>query len=312
MGKHLVQRVALAVPLILLVSFMTFAIMRLLPGDPALAALGGQAASPEAVDELRNELGLDKPFYVQYADFLMGAVQGDFGRSLRTGTRVTEEIRTTLPATAKLAASGLAVAVLIGVPLGVVAALKRNTVVDWFAVLLSTLGISVPTFWLGLALISLFSFRWGLLPAGGGEGWRTLVLPAVTLGTGGAAIIARMTRSSLVEVLRQDYILTARAKGLGDRIVVGRHALRNALIPVLTTVGLQVGARADIVTLDTTHPSLAGRRGDAVIDGWIFAASAGAVDCVWAGGNKVVEGGHHRLRQQAREKFSAAIRRLVA
>jgi len=242
MGKHLVQRVALAVPLILLVSFMTFAIMRLLPGDPALAALGGQAASPEAVDELRNELGLDKPFYVQYADFLMGAVQGDFGRSLRTGTRVTEEIRTTLPATAKLAASGLAVAVLIGVPLGVVAALKRNTVVDWFAVLLSTLGISVPTFWLGLALISLFSFRWGLLPAGGGEGWRTLVLPAVTLGTGGAAIIARMTRSSLVEVLRQDYILTARAKGLGDRIVVGRHALRNALIPVLTTVGLQVGA----------------------------------------------------------------------
>jgi len=242
MGKHLVQRVALAVPLILLVSFMTFAIMRLLPGDPALAALGGQAASPEAVDELRNELGLDKPFYVQYVDFLAGAVQGDFGRSLRTGTRVTEEIRTTLPATAKLAASGLAVAVLIGVPLGVVAALKRNTVVDWFAVLLSTLGISVPTFWLGLALISLFSFRWGLLPAGGGEGWRTLVLPAVTLGTGGAAIIARMTRSSLVEVLRQDYILTARAKGLGDRIVVGRHALRNALIPVLTTVGLQVGA----------------------------------------------------------------------
>ncbi|HKG26656.1 MAG TPA: ABC transporter permease, partial [Thermomicrobiales bacterium] len=151
MGKHLVQRVALAVPLILLVSFMTFAIMRLLPGDPALAALGGQAASPEAVDELRNELGLDKPFYVQYVDFLAGAVQGDFGRSLRTGTRVTEEIRTTLPATAKLAASGLAVAVLIGVPLGVVAALKRNTVVDWFAVLLSTLGISVPTFWLGLA-----------------------------------------------------------------------------------------------------------------------------------------------------------------
>lgn len=242
MGRHLVRRVALAVPLILLVSFLTFAIMRLLPGDPALAALGGQAASPEAIAELRQELGLDEPFYVQYADFLAGAVHGDFGRSLRTGTRVSEEMRTALPATAKLAVGGLAVAVFLGVPLGVVAALKRNTVVDWFGVLLSTLGISVPSFWLGLALISLFSFRWGMLPAGGAEGWRALVLPAVTLGTGGAAIIARMTRASLIEVLRQDYILTARAKGLRHRIVVGRHALRNALIPVLTTVGLQVGA----------------------------------------------------------------------
>ena len=242
MGRYLLRRRALAIPVVFLVSCITFVIMDLLPGDPALAALGGQMASGEAVAEIRSQLGLEDPVHVRYWRFLGGALRGDFGRSLRTGARVSEEIRITLPATAELAAGGLAVAVVLGVPLGVLAALKRDTWLDWTGVLLATLGVSVPGFWLGLALISLFSFRLGLLPAGGQGGLDALVLPAFTLGVGGAAIVARMTRSSVIEVLRQDFVRTAQAKGLRERAVIWRHALRNALIPVLTTVGLQVGA----------------------------------------------------------------------
>jgi ABC-type dipeptide/oligopeptide/nickel transport system permease component len=242
MGGHLLRRLALAVPLVLVVSFVTFAVMRILPGDPAMAALGGQVASSESVAEVRRQLGLDDPLYVQYGRFLAGALHGDFGRSLRTGAKVSDEIRATLPATVKLAAGGLAVALLLGVPLGVLAALRRNTWLDWTGTFLATLGMSIPTFWLGLALISLFSFRWGLLPASGQGSWKALILPSLTLGVGGAAIIARMARSSLIEVLGHDYIRTARAKGLRERAIVVRHALRNAAIPVLTTVGLQIGA----------------------------------------------------------------------
>jgi len=239
---YIARRLVLSLAVVVLVSAITFLIMHILPGDPVLAALGGQATSPEVVAELRQEMGLNDPIYVQYGRFLAGALRGDFGRSLRTRALVTDEILKTLPATVQLTVAGLLFALLMGVPLGMAAAFWRNTWVDSLGISLATLGVSMPAFWLGLGLISLFSFRLGWLPAGGLGGINYLALPAITLGFGGAAIIARMTRSSLVEVLHADYIRTARAKGLRESVVLTRHALKNAMIPVITTVGLQVGA----------------------------------------------------------------------
>ena len=242
MLKHVIRRLAISLPVIVCVSLITFVLMHVLPGDPVLAALGGQALAPEVVAQLRAEMGLNDPLYIQYSRFLFGALRGDFGRSMRTRALVTQEIAKALPPTVQLTVGGLLVALLMGIPLGIAAALRQSTWVDWFGISLATLAVSMPIFWLGLILISVFSLRLAWMPAAGHSGIRSLILPSIALGFGGGAIIARMTRSSLVEILQQDYIRTARAKGLHETAVVVRHALKNAMIPVITTVGLQVGS----------------------------------------------------------------------
>lgn len=233
------QRLALAVPNLLLISLLVFAIMHVLPGDPVKIMLAGTPVSGDQVERLREELGLNDPLWVQYLRFVTGAVHGDLGRSLTTKRTVAGEIAGQFPATLELTTAGMAVALLIGLGSGVLAATRQGTWVDAASMGLALLGVSMPSFWLALLLLFLFSFDLGWFPATGTGGWRHLVLPAVVLGVGEAAVIARLVRASMVEVLRQDFVRVARAKGLRERPVVVGHALRNALIPVVTVLGLQ-------------------------------------------------------------------------
>ncbi|MDR5682737.1 MAG: ABC transporter permease [Armatimonadota bacterium] len=241
MWRYLLKRVLLAIPVLLGVSIVVFAMVRFIPGDPA-QIMAGQAATQEVVEQIRESLGLDQPILVQYAYFLRNALTGDLGRSLFSGVPVSEELGQRFPRTVRLALASIFVAALIGIPAGILSATRHLSWVDSIVMILALAGVSIPVFWLGLNLILVFSVRLHWMPAFGYETWRHLVLPSITLGTASAAIIARMTRSAMLEVLRQDYVRTARAKGLAERVVVNHHALRNALIPVVTVVGLQLGA----------------------------------------------------------------------
>lgn len=240
MSKYILRRVLLLIPVIIGVTFIVFTIMYFTPGDPAQIILG-ENAPEESVQRLREEMGLNDPFIVQYVRFLKNAVRGDFGRSYTTKRPVFNEVLSRFPATLKLTISGMIVAVAIGIPVGIISATKQYSAVDSISMVLALLGVSMPNFWLGLMLILLFSVRLKWLPSGGDIGFSSLILPAITLGTGVAAIITRMTRSSMLEVIRQDYIRTARAKGVVEKKVINKHALGNALIPVITVVGLQFG-----------------------------------------------------------------------
>jgi len=240
MHKYILKRLLLLVPVLLGVSFLVFTIMSFTPGDPAQLILG-ESAPVEAVAALRTEMGLDDNFFVQYARFVGKAVTGDFGRSYTSGREVFGEIFARFPNTLILAVVGVIIAVLIGIPVGIISATRQYSLLDSTSMILALLGVSMPNFWLGLMLILTFSVGLGVLPSGGFNGLKSIILPAITLGTGAAAIITRMTRSSMLEVIRQDYIRTARAKGLGEKKVVNKHALKNALIPVITVVGLQFG-----------------------------------------------------------------------
>jgi len=211
------------------------------PGDPAQVMLGESAAASD-VDELRTRLGLDRPLPAQYLQFIRGVVQGDFGTSFRYGTPVFQEIAQRLPNTLQLALAAMSVAIVIAIPLGVLGALYRGRAIDQAAMTVSLVGISMPNFWLGPLLAIVFAVGLGWLPVSGIGDWRHLVLPAVTLGAALAAILARMTRASLIEELRELYVLAARARGLSQTRAVLRHALRNSLIPVVTILGLQFGA----------------------------------------------------------------------
>ncbi|MDR5676682.1 MAG: ABC transporter permease, partial [Armatimonadota bacterium] len=237
MWRYVLKRVLLALPVLLGVSVVVFVAIRLIPGDPA-QIMAGQAATEEVVRQIRQSLGLDQPLPVQYLYFLRNVVRGDLGRSLFNGAPVVEELGQRFPRTVRLALASIAVASLIGVPAGILAATRHLSWLDTLVMLVALVGVSMPVFWLGLNLILVFSVRLQWLPAFGYETWRHLLLPSVTLGAASAAIVARMTRSSMLEVLGQDYIRTARAKGLAERVVVNRHALRNALIPVVTVLGL--------------------------------------------------------------------------
>jgi len=238
--RYILKRVVLALPVLVGVSVVVFVAIRLIPGDPA-QLMAGQAATQEVVQQIRQSLGLDQPLPVQYLYFLRNVVRGDLGRSLFNGAPVAEELAQRFPRTVRLALASMAVASLIGIPAGILAATRRSTWVDTAVMLVALAGVSVPVFWLGLNLILLFSVRLQWLPSFGYETWRHLVLPSLTLGAASTAIVARMTRSAMLEVLGQDYVRTARAKGLAERVVVNRHALRNALIPVVTVLGLQLG-----------------------------------------------------------------------
>lgn len=241
MYAYIARRLVAAIPVLVGVSLGVFLMLQLVPGDPAALMLSEFQTTPEQIARLREQLHLNDPLPVQFGRFVWNASHGDLGYSVRSKRPVAAEIRDNLPSTLQLAVAGLLIAALIGTTFGVVAAVRQHTWADGASMFVALIGVSMPSFWLGFLIIFVFSLRINLFPATGGGDLRHLVMPAVTLGLGAAAIIARLTRSSMLEVLKQEYITTARAKGLRDRRVILGHGLRNALIPVVTIFGLQFG-----------------------------------------------------------------------
>ena len=249
MLPFILRRFLTAIPTLLIVTLMVFTIQRMLPGDPALI-LAGEQQDPEVIAFIRAKYHLDDPVPVQYFAWLGRVARGDLGQSIRTNQPVTELIFEKLPVTAELALLSLLVALVIAIPIGVISAVRKDTPLDYAGTVFALSGLSIPNFWLGIMLILLVSVQWNLLPASGYVEFgkdpvgnlERMIMPAFVLGTGLAAVLMRQMRSSMLEVLKQDYVRTAQAKGLMRRIVVLRHALRNALIPVVTILGLQMGA----------------------------------------------------------------------
>jgi ABC-type dipeptide/oligopeptide/nickel transport system permease component len=237
----LLRRLLLTVPVLLGVATLVFSLVHLVPGDPAQAMLG-ESASASDVADLRARLGLNRPLTVQYTEYLAGLLSGNLGRSFRYGTPVAREIAARLPRTIELAAAAMVVAILVAVPLGVLGAVFRGTAIDHAAMTLALGGIAMPNFWLGPLLAIVFAVQLGWLPVAGTGTWRHLVLPSVTLGAALAAMLARMTRASLIDELSELYVVAARARGLSRSRTIIRHALRNSLIPVVTVIGLQFGS----------------------------------------------------------------------
>lgn len=243
MASYLVRRLLAAVLVLVGVSVLVFSILHLIPGDVAslLAAQSFASVSPEYTARIRHQLGLDNPLWIQYWDFLRKALAGDLGRSFYTNRPVARSIVEQFPATLQLTAAALVIGVGLGVALGVASALKHNTSVDNVAMIISLGGLSIPIFWSGLMLIYFFSVQLNWFPITGDYGWKTIVLPAVALGYDASAFVTRMVRSSVLEVLHQDFVLTARAKGLQHYLVISRHILKPAMIPTITLIGLLTG-----------------------------------------------------------------------
>jgi peptide/nickel transport system permease protein len=238
---HIVRTLLLSLFTLFGVSVLIFLMLRVLPGDPA-RVLAGLEASAEQVDRIRDQLGLDEPLPSQYWSFISGVLQGDLGVSARTSRPVALEIVARMPATLTLAAMATLIGSVVGISAGVIAAVRRNSVLDHVISSVAMMGVSMPVYWLGLLLILLFAVTLGWLPAAGAEGPTSIVLPAATLGAFSTALVSRMTRASMLEVLGQDYIRTAQAKGAPPGTVIIKHGLRNAFIPVLTVISLQFGA----------------------------------------------------------------------
>jgi peptide/nickel transport system permease protein len=241
MKQFLLNRIISGIVVIFGISIFSFLLIHFIPGDPVKIMLG-MNATPEQVERLTNHLGLDKPLLVQYGQYIANVFQGDFGTSLKTGRPVLTEILDRFPETIKLALFGLFIAIVLGISMGILAAKFKDTFIDKLCTALATLGVSIPSFWLAILLIMVFSVKLSWFPIANGTGLRDLVLPACTLGVVASTMIMRLTRNGMVEVLANDYIRTARAKGLGERIILVRHALRNVLIPVVTVIGLQLAA----------------------------------------------------------------------
>jgi len=271
MLRHLLKRLALTIPTFVALMFLTFVAIRLVPGDPVEVRVGERGISPERLAYFRHELGLDQPLWRQFIDYVMQLAHGDFGTSFVTNARVASEFLALFPATIELSLCAMLLAIAIGIPAGALAAVKRGSFYDQTLMTLSVTGFSMPIFWWGLLLIMFVAERWGLTPVSGRidlikyyfepttgfmvidaalsgqkgavlDALHHLVLPAIVLGTVPLAVVARMTRSAMLEVLHDDYVRTARAKGLSPLAVIGQHALRNALIPVVTVIGLSVGS----------------------------------------------------------------------
>jgi peptide/nickel transport system permease protein len=251
MTKYILQRVMLMVPVMVLATIISFGLMFILPGDPALLVLGEQmAGDPQAYQAARKELGLDRPLPIQYLDWLGKTVTGDLGKSTRDKQPVAQGIKERLPVTLELTALGMLLALILALPAGIISAIRPNSPWDVGASLFSFAGLAIPHFWLGILLIYFLAVFIRLLPPSGfvpffddpGANLSRMIMPTLTLGLGLSAVLMRQVRSSLLEVFNQDYITTARAKGLSARLVTLRHALRNGLIPVVTVVGLQIGA----------------------------------------------------------------------
>ena len=241
MLKYIIRRIIAMIPVVIGITFLVFMIMQLAPGDPVQMILGDNA-SPEAVEAMRDEMGLNDNVLVQYGRYLVNLVQGDMGTSYVNKRPVADEVFSRVPATFKLAAVAAVVSIVIAIPLGILAAIKQNTLFDHSSMVVSLIGISMPAFWLALMLMLLFSLKLGWLPAQGAkDGWKSYVLPSIAIGFMQMAAIARTTRSSMLETIRQDYIRTARSKGITEREVIFHHSFRNALIPTVTSVGVQLG-----------------------------------------------------------------------
>ena len=239
------------IPVVIGVTFLVFFILNLSPGDTA-AMIAGEGADAETIEATRKDLGLDQPVIIQYGKYMWNLLHGDMGQSYKTKREVFPTLMAAFPNTAKLAFWSILVAVAIALPVGIISATRQYRAVDNVGMVVALLGVATPNFWLGLMLIILFSLNLGWLPSGGMGGWKNYIMPAITLGTGDAALITRMTRSSMLEVVRQDYIRTARAKGVPEKRVILKHALRNALIPVVTVIGLQFGSLLGGATLTET------------------------------------------------------------
>ena len=265
MYKYILKRLMMLIPVVVGITFLVFFILKLTPGDPVRLILGDMATE-EAKAQLRSDLGLDKPLLVQYANFMLRMVGGDLGRSYTTRRDVASEIRSRFSVTFKLAIFSMLISAIIAIPVGIVSATKQYSLMDNASMVACLIGVSIPNFWLGLMLLLLFSVHLGLLPSVGSDSWRNFILPSITLGVGGAANIARMMRSSMLEVIRQDYIRTARAKGVKKGKIIRKHALRNAMMPVITIIGLQFGLYLGGAVLTETVFSMSGT-GRLLLDG---------------------------------------------
>ncbi|MBF6594762.1 MAG: ABC transporter permease [Thermaceae bacterium] len=291
MGAYTARRLLGLIPVLLGISLLVFLFLHLIPGDPAVVLLG-ERATPEQVATLREKMGLNQPLYTQYFLFMRNLLHGDLGNSVFNLLPIREQLASRWPATFELALSSILIAVLVGIPLGILAAVRKNSMADNFSTIFSLVGVSMPVFWLGLLLIYLFAVNLQWLPPSGrisveaGASFKTitgfylldsiiqgrslaevaahLILPALTLGTIPLAILTRITRGAMLEVLSQDYVRTARAKGLGERVVIWRHALKNALLPVVTIIGLQFGTLLGGAILTETIFSWPG------IGSWIY------------------------------------------
>lgn len=257
MYKYVIKRLLLLIPILLGVTFIVFAIMDMTPGTPGRLILG-QAAKQEAVDKLNDELGYNRPFLVRFVDYVSKAVRGDFGTSYMTQKPVFQEIFTRFPTTLKLAVLGVVCSAIVGIPLGILSAVKQYSGIDIISTTGALFMAAIPGFWLGLMLIIAFSLELGWLPSNGIGSWQHYVLPTITLTLPGAAGILRMTRSTMLETIRQDYVRTARAKGATEKIVIWRHALKNALLPVVTSLGMKFGAMLGGTILTETVFAMSG------------------------------------------------------
>ncbi len=241
MIKYIARRLLLLIPIMLAVSFIVFVLLYITPGDPVRMILG-ESATPEAVVAIRAKLGLDQPFFTRYLNYLNNLIHLDMGISYATGGSVSKEIFNCVPYTLLLAFVSILLAVVIGIPIGIVSAVKQYTTFDNIVMVIGLIGISMPVFWLGLLLILFFAVNLKILPSSGISSWQHLILPAITVGAQSIAVVCRMTRSSMLEVIRQDYIRTVRAKGQTEFNIVVSHTLHNAMIPIITVIGLQFGA----------------------------------------------------------------------
>ena len=240
MARYCLKRILSTIPLVLVISFLIFMFIHMIPGDPARQIAGKDATKAE-VETVREQLGLNDPLLKQYGDYMKGLLTGDLGMSIKNGKTVVETIGPRLQPTLMLTLSSIAWAALIGISIGIISAVFQGKALDYIGMLIAISGISVPGFWLGLELIQGFSVGLGLLPTGGLDSWQSYILPSLTMGAGVMAVLARFTRSSMLETLREDYVRTARAKGLDENLVVMRHAFKNSSIDIITVTGLQIG-----------------------------------------------------------------------
>ena len=240
MGRYFIKRLLSTIPLLLVISFLVFMFIHMIPGDPA-KLIAGQDSTQAEVETVRKQLGLDQPLIKQYGQYMKGLVTGDLGDSIRNGKSVVETIAPRLKPTIMLTVSAMIWATIIGIALGIISAVFHGRILDYIGMIIAISGISVPSFWLGLELIQGFSVALNWLPTGGLDSWQSYILPSLTMGAGIMAILARFTRSSMLETMREDYVRTARAKGLKECLVVMRHAFKNSLIEIITVAGLQIG-----------------------------------------------------------------------
>jgi len=240
MLKYILKRIVLMIPVIIIMTIIVFSIFYFAPGDP-VSRIAGPNATPEVYESIRQKYGLDQPFIVQYIRFAKSVVEGDLGISILQDRPVIEMIKERLPVTLQIGLLGFLITFIIAIPAGVIAAVKKNTIVDYLCMTGSLLGIAIPTFWLGMLLLYFFAYKLRWFPISGDGTIKQIILPSFAIGLTNAAITARMVRSSMLEVLKQDYVRTARSKGLFERTVIYRHALKNALIPIITIMGLRLG-----------------------------------------------------------------------